>query len=485
MSDGMRGDGVLRVEAALWGFVKDPDQLQQDRLRFDDSPPSYTSRKSHSMSTRTQSPDIPSEEQRRREDQQWKLKRDRAASLPNEQFEAQIDDEKERIIQAVELGTLRVPVGTDYHNLAYENIKKSWVLQGIWNHKWNTVAYGRWKHEEESEPDTEAVPRLGLFSVGQEAGPASTPPTSDNETQEPAGQQAVSRAEREASRPFYQFVYQLSKERDRIRGKLESREDTTLVPANINTIAYETVKNTWTKRGIWDGRWGTVPGMSWKHEWPVEALVDNNSAPAQMYPPEDSHDADRASAFQWGPSIESRYLSHVNTTMQGALGGPPGPAGSGATYSPSTSEPSNRRSRLLARRRPEPCERKRSFRAGQVRSTERLPLNPLRPSKIEKAPRKQERPGTKRARITSETLFSTPKVKVPEDSEAIPPRRSQRLQNKAKDLPQSIHPTALPQNPTRSKPRSMGALKAGPRARCGVSKRQHSKARYKGTDVKR
>lgn len=42
--------------------------------------------------------------------------------------------------------------------------------------------------------------------------------------------------------------------------------------ANIKKKAYENVKNTWTKRGIWNGRWGilVLPGMSWEHEEPLE-----------------------------------------------------------------------------------------------------------------------------------------------------------------------------------------------------------------------
>ena len=44
-------------------------------------------------------------------------------------------------------------------------------------------------------------------------------------------------------------------------------------PPDINTMAYEAVKQAWVKRGIWDKKWGLLPGMSWKHEHPLEELL--------------------------------------------------------------------------------------------------------------------------------------------------------------------------------------------------------------------
>jgi hypothetical protein len=42
--------------------------------------------------------------------------------------------------------------------------------------------------------------------------------------------------------------------------------------------AYENVKNTWVKRGIWDQRWGTLPGMSWMHEEVLLEEIDDKDA---------------------------------------------------------------------------------------------------------------------------------------------------------------------------------------------------------------
>jgi hypothetical protein len=81
---------------------------------------------------------------------------------------------------------------------------------------------------------------------------------SNDEKQQVAERRAVREREGEASRPYHQFVYQISKERERIQDESANEEGTDA--ADINTRAYEDVKNTWTKRGIWNGRWGILPG---------------------------------------------------------------------------------------------------------------------------------------------------------------------------------------------------------------------------------
>ena len=44
-------------------------------------------------------------------------------------------------------------------------------------------------------------------------------------------------------------------------------------PPDINTTAYKRVKSAWTKRRIWNTKWGVLPGMSWKHEQPFEETL--------------------------------------------------------------------------------------------------------------------------------------------------------------------------------------------------------------------
>lgn len=44
-------------------------------------------------------------------------------------------------------------------------------------------------------------------------------------------------------------------------------------PLDVNSTAYKRVKNTWMERGIWNRKWGVLPGMSWKHEQPLEEML--------------------------------------------------------------------------------------------------------------------------------------------------------------------------------------------------------------------
>lgn len=65
---------------------------------------------------------------------------------------------------------------------------------------------------------------------------------------------------------------------------------------DINTKAYETVKAKWIKFGIWKKTWGFLPGMSWKHEHPLEDLLRVELPEAlvlgPLYPPTKPAEAD-------------------------------------------------------------------------------------------------------------------------------------------------------------------------------------------------
>lgn len=73
----------------------------------------------------------------------------------------------------------------------------------------------------------------------------------------------------EASQAYHQFMCQISKERERIQDQDANSGE---FLSDANTTAYGNVKNRWVKRGIGDPRWGTLPGMTWKHEEPGEDL---------------------------------------------------------------------------------------------------------------------------------------------------------------------------------------------------------------------
>jgi hypothetical protein len=98
-------------------------------------------------------------------------------------------------------------------------------------------------------------------------------------------------------------MYQVSKEREWIQEETNDagrrwgwgeppkiEEASVQIPPHINSTAYERVKSTWTGRGIWDERWGILPGMSWKHEQPIEErlreeLGDDYLSSGQADPP--------------------------------------------------------------------------------------------------------------------------------------------------------------------------------------------------------
>ncbi|KAI9768628.1 MAG: hypothetical protein M1840_004825 [Geoglossum simile] len=256
----LRGCQLARAQRAPAGLESDPQRLEHEQQRFSHSPPPCAS-SPLGTTVRFASPDP------RNPGRKWWQ---RGASHPRGQFAAQEREESKRIWDADLDGTRRIPVGSDPDTIATQNVKKRWVDQGIWNAKWDQFAFGRWKHEEplelesEIQTDTEAEPPARypmLFSKPQPPKPRR--PKSDDEKRRIAERRVARNREREASRPYHQFVYQISEERKLIQGESASGEDAN---ADINTRAYENVKNTWAKRGIWDRRWGILPGMSWEHE---------------------------------------------------------------------------------------------------------------------------------------------------------------------------------------------------------------------------
>ncbi|KAH8727585.1 hypothetical protein GQ44DRAFT_90893 [Phaeosphaeriaceae sp. PMI808] len=281
MADNLRGDGL---EADPLGLSR------RARVRFTQSPPRYRSYPS-GTTTRSASPDTRSDEEKRNERRLYQLIEERAASLPREQFRAEVKVERERIWKT-DPRTRRCPydsIDLTFDEDARETVKKRWIEQGIWKDEWDGMADGLWKHEEplelesELETDTEAVSLPRPFSFDTSPPPKPRQAKSDSEKRRIAERRAVLEREREASRPYHRFVYQISKERERIQSKSANGENADA--ADINTMAYENIKNTWTMRGSWNRKWGILPGMSWKHERPVDmefAADDPAPIPARL-----------------------------------------------------------------------------------------------------------------------------------------------------------------------------------------------------------
>jgi len=324
----------------------------------------------------------------------------------------------------------------------------------------------------ESEAESNEEPKPDLFSSQRKANPQPRRPKSGEEEQRATERQATRRREREASRPFHQFVYQLSEECKRIQDKLGAGEAS--VPAHISALAYENVKDLWAKRGIWDTRWGMLPGMSWKHEHPLEEVRDGDSVPAQANPPErDSRGAERvASLFELYASAGSNQQASGAT----ARINPPGLGRS-------------RGVRSAARQERGPSKRNGPFQ-GWTESIDhwqktRLGLSARQrcPSPTEQGDIAPERGQNESAEVPSDNAPPLPGPELHEAGTgivAVPQRKSQRLQNKTGGVGEIVS-TGLPQNLPQAKQRRapVGALK--PEA-SGVSRKQHLNTRRRSSN---
>ncbi|KAK2737718.1 hypothetical protein FQN55_000933 [Onygenales sp. PD_40] len=263
-------DTLLRMDR-LAEFKRKLEQLENDSLvlerareRFNRRPPAP---RSSGVTTQYPSPDRRTKEERRLQRRRAQLYKEHAASLPNSQFCAEaIEDIKS---------------GFSFHGDAHEKVRKRWKEQGIWNDRWDMFAHGAWNHEPlDLQPPSEKPSTIESWRGFK---PRSTNGEGLMQQQLTTESRLLQEQQREYSRPYYQFIYQISKERERIEEE-SARKGGSAIIHDINTIAYENVKGRWLKRLIWDKRWGVLPGMSWKHEEPIDLtaspLLDPNPSPS-------------------------------------------------------------------------------------------------------------------------------------------------------------------------------------------------------------
>lgn len=108
-------------------------RLDHERQRFSHSPPLYTSNPS-GTTTRSASPNPPSEEQRLRQERRIQLVGEADASKPRKQFSAQVEEERRRIWNTDPSTSWREITLADLYTFkeeAREKVKKRWVKQGI------------------------------------------------------------------------------------------------------------------------------------------------------------------------------------------------------------------------------------------------------------------------------------------------------------------------------------------------------------------
>ncbi|KAH6974908.1 hypothetical protein EDB80DRAFT_784081 [Ilyonectria destructans] len=372
-----------------------------------------------------------------------------------------------------------------------ENVKKRWIEQGIWKDEWNNdnEPDGRWKHEEplelesESETDSEAEPEP-VFILGlRKADAKPRRPKGDVEMRRIAERRPMREREREASRPYYQFFYQVLKARKRNQDESRVEGVPTEDSADINTKAYENVKNTWIKRGIWNRKWGVLPGMSWKHEHPLEDLMADDPVFAQTNGLEDCGHVAREAPPSAPPSAPPRGLfgspSPIQSSHSQASGVQPelpvaiDPAGL-QNGNGNHSSPAPRTRHRLTQSRQEPSAAAQRPLRGGARETSRdgrpearASFGPVNPSKVSKTPRKRV-PAPRRPPNASGETPSAPML----------PRRSKRLQeakpSTAED-PSGIASTDSLKGMARTRPKGImagGPKSAGSTKPRGVSKRR-------------
>ncbi len=248
----------------------------------------------------------------------WEILNRRKKSSPCSQFEAQREQERQRLLhQLYERDRGRIPTLPESRNStreenAYSNVRRRWEEQGIWDGDWGYEPSHLWKHEMEPEPKIE-------------------------DGMQPNEQRATHERGTVASRPYHQFVYQLAREREwiaddipfdqiqpdtiaaaarlRLHGKPlekllyqgvdkrkltgDKRTDDMLYfhhnlydrmvarwiehgALDLHEMAYKAVKARWMEQEIWDRVWVEMPGMEW-HMCSVEdeyrALVSTKEKP--------------------------------------------------------------------------------------------------------------------------------------------------------------------------------------------------------------
>ncbi|KAL9015613.1 MAG: hypothetical protein Q9185_006996 [Variospora sp. 1 TL-2023] len=324
MTETIVDSSLSRAELALTRLAEDPDRLDLARRRFSASPPSFTSSKGPD-STLTNSPDAEVGPHVSGVTQKDILENQRGLSRPRPQFDAQQFAERARLLELDNRGALLAPI--DYAHHSYEVVKRRWQEQGIWCDEWNCKTgyynFGHtWMHEEPVPPDSgfdaiaegEDEHACDLFGVHR-------PPKRRGSELTP-GQQETKERNREKSRPIHQFLWQLARERDRISGEPTVREVAASADLDINTKAYESVKKWWLACHIWDTKWGILPGMTWKHERPLEwppkddpetgsevvypNLVSGNGAEADPISPKSIHSS---------PGPPSKLMAWCNGPM--------------------------------------------------------------------------------------------------------------------------------------------------------------------------
>ncbi|KAK8852191.1 major royal jelly protein [Apiospora arundinis] len=450
MGDTLRGNGLFTASARLAALADDSARLARARNRFSESPPSGTT-------TRSESSDSPSEEQYRYDQRVVQLTLEHGASWPRNQWEDEAKEEGHRILRAKieEEDYVHVPDATglpppELLSSAREVVTKRWIEQGIWNDKWQPgLPDGRWKHQEpldmESESDSEDDEEIQTRPPFSVPAKPKAPKKEEEKLQRLAERQMRREGEREASRPFNRFVQQVSEERGRIRSNTRSAAPDVLDPANINTTAYDNVRERWVKRGIWNQKWGTIPGMNWKHEQDLHRWLLEELGPRPEAPPERTENETREAARQlFGPFppvqppvlglLEESPTASAIIDQTGSQNGDEEQFPLEPNHADHSAESGQGELPAATSKQTEKPKPARKERAGRGAGAARGPADSA--AKVSKAtPKKTKSTASRGKKASSEAQPSQAKLKLEVDEPAAPyspetPRRSTRLRSK-------------------------------------------------------
>lgn len=204
---------------------------------------------------------------------QYYLKRHRLASRPVRQFDMQSLHQRERFEVAIYNGTRSLEDGPLDQKLADEIVKQQWIELGIWSREWDDqLPYSEeymafWLHE---VPDRLAKPHQLQLDISDKAGIA--PTSRDYRFFRNWKVDEEIKASRNASRPIYQFLYQVRKELEWYEEVSQVRDGLPTRKSELAAKACDAVRSRWKKWHIWNSRWGNLPGTTWRHEMTAEEL---------------------------------------------------------------------------------------------------------------------------------------------------------------------------------------------------------------------
>ena len=292
-----RYDGERRTltEAAarLEDMARD-DQTQMNMRRFEDDPPPY-----QSSEDRTRSPTPTT--RRDEEDglaRALKLASSRLKGTPASMWELQTRHERGRLLAQINAGlyghrdTFTFDENLDRGENADNNIRASWINQGIWKDAWGlpwAPPPGGQSRKRWNRPQNSPHPRPeGDWSVTgpverfKSANRQATPIDRLQDLDTALAATAITLQTPEAllsenpTRPYTQFLCQVLRERTWMEDEREARLGVGASRhIDFTRMAYERMKDIWCENGLWRSEWNLFPGRHWAHEEIDESTIQD------------------------------------------------------------------------------------------------------------------------------------------------------------------------------------------------------------------